>query len=886
VLTTKDYQFTNAAGGALFAAGNYSVDGQPATTPPTGNGIVINGGASSLIVVTATDTTAPNKVGNLTVENYGQVQVGNGVSLSVTGNLDLDVPAGVAGLQIQNASAVNLTNTAGATVDAGAGSVQLTGGTLNSTGDLTLLSGTVSGNGTLSAGVTHAATVLHLDGAAISASGGTLNVTAQSIVHDRAASGGTAGTLQAAANSGLIVTTPAGSGIDGGASTNGFVLNAGGANSIVQLNTSSLNNARVSAGSGVVQLARSMTISNITIDAGGSLAGTNAATVSMAGTLTNNGSLTATNGTSLAIPDDGSLLLTGTGVLNIQGATFGGPSDTVLTNDLTHTIAFTGNVQGILGADGNGNGPTVTNNGTIVAMGGQATGTVAAKTGAGSFVNNGTMRGYQATLTLTAGTFDNEGVFDAGQTSFDSNGYIPPQAGANQVAIERATEDLTASVDGADAALNNVGIDVNLGVLRSESPRQQFTIYPSVGTTAQISSSTILADYGGILTLTGTPGQPYELYGTTVIAREANSAVRLDNIDITAGTLMVENGGTITELDNLSLDEVNNAAALTTPAGKTLTLSEVTCNVGGSISVNGTLLLDGTTPIGGTPYVASGSDVLGGNVTINKNGLLQIIDQARIAANFTINGTVRLAAGELLTIAQTSNNTSLDDSCNNPGTFSIAKGGGLVVTNPKMTNTGSVDNQGTITAATYQQVAGTTTVHGAGIVAGDLLLEGGLLTGDGEVTGAVAQTAGTFEPGVTIGTFTVGNGYSLSGGVLYIDIASLTSFDQIDVLGGNISLVNAGDITLDLSGVPANDPLFSMQLVGFQIFGFDPGQTTITDTGVDFTVADGGPLTYVGFDTATGTAYLANTSVPEPGCLVLAPVLSGLALKRRRNNRE
>jgi len=222
---------------------------------------------------------------------------------------------------------------------------------------------------------------------------------------------------------------------------------------------------------------------------------------------------------------------------------------------------------------------------------------------------------------------------------------------------------------------------------------------------------------------------------------------------------------------------------------------------------------------------------------------------------------------------------TLANNWTNPGTVTLATDGALTVANPLMKNTGMVDNQGTITVATYEQAAGTTWVHNTGNIQGNLNLTGGVLKGDGTVSGMVTQTGGTLEPGNSPGIFHIGNGYSLTNGTLDIEVASLTLYDQVAMLGGNVTLGPAGQITIDLSEVPANDPMFSMQRVGFDIIEIGAGQTITTQT-ITFNVIDGGPLHYESFDNSTGTVYLAQ--VPEPTVTTLVAAVGGLTLLRRR----
>jgi hypothetical protein len=106
----------------------------------------------------------------------------------------------------------------------------------------------------------------------------------------------------------------------------------------------------------------------------------------------------------------------------------------------------------------------------------------------------------------------------------------------------------------------------------------------------------------------------------------------------------------------------------------------------------------------------------------------------------------------------------------------------------------------TVAPGSYIQPSGETVVNGV-LSAGSadavaIVLEGGLLAGTGSIVGKVTQTGGILNPGNSPGTLTLSN-YELSGGVLEIELASLTSFDTLVVedtatIAGTLRLISLG----------------------------------------------------------------------------------------------
>lgn len=120
-----------------------------------------------------------------------------------------------------------------------------------------------------------------------------------------------------------------------------------------------------------------------------------------------------------------------------------------------------------------------------------------------------------------------------------------------------------------------------------------------------------------------------------------------------------------------------------------------------------------------------------------------------------------------------------------------------------------VKDNGSLSLGEFNQTAGLTKVDNSTVYVNNFVLEGGTLDGTGGIIkGIVVQTGGTFNPGSDPSNFTISGNYTLSSGKLMIDIAGISSFDQL-MVGGNTSLTG-GTLSLDfINGfVPANGDTF------------------------------------------------------------------------------
>lgn len=226
----------------------------------------------------------------------------------------------------------------------------------------------------------------------------------------------------------------------------------------------------------------------------------------------------------------------------------------------------------------------------------------------------------------------------------------------------------------------------------------------------------------------------------------------------------------------------DSIAGLLINAGNALSIS------GGSLAVSGTSSDDGTLSLSGGTYANNGTlniaglfNLLGGTFTgagaINING-----GTLSVPSNSTVNwiATGPMANSGTMSLA----NQTISNAITNSGTFN--SGGGLTFSQ-RFTNLGAFNaNSGMSTFSNgLTQNAGDLVLNG-GNVTGNLALNGGKLKGTGTVTGDVTVGAATLAPGFSPGTLNIVGNLTLSpSSTTAIELWGTTSglFDVINVSG-------------------------------------------------------------------------------------------------------
>ena len=265
----------------------------------------------------------------------------------------------------------------------------------------------------------------------------------------------------------------------------------------------------------------------------------------------------------------------------------------------------------------------------------------------------------------------------------------------------------------------------------------------------------------------------------------------------------LENEGTLTLKDNADLYNydgyetnglVNDSGATVSYTGSTTSQTatvNVTFSNAGTVSANkGILSLPdlsnlsgGGTLTGGTYNTAGGTLSLANSVTTNA---------ATVSLGATPSKILTGATNALSTLASNSGSLTLNQSLSTSASFSTS---------------GSVTVQsGTFSTHSFTQTAGTTTVVGGAILqansgSGNVAINGGTLTGTGQIKGNLLGTGKVTPVGTVAGPMTVVGAYNGSAGTLTIPISG-TSTAGIDygqlsatgaaTLGGTLTFATEG----------------------------------------------------------------------------------------------
>ncbi|MCF6445747.1 hypothetical protein [Nereida sp. MMG025] len=489
-------------------------------------------------------------------------------------------------LTVGNANLEALNNTGGI--------VDINGGTIDNittTGGTTDIGGTVTNGVTVSSGEVTLST-----GGSI---GGTLDNNATFNFND--------GDLGVVDNDGTFVLNN--SGTTDGAFDNGGTLASGGAG-----NTLTVTNGDFTTSGDIDTTAGDITIvaDTINIDAGATFDGTD----DLDGSVILNGAINNAADIDITGPFSLTDTLTNTGTLDVTGALTSGSA--LLDNDGgTLTVGTGGTVMGSGGLTNQNGGTltvenggqvndTVTNtatlnltDGTIDTLDNNTGGTVNVNGGtiSSSATNEGTLDIQTGTLTVGTGT---------GTITNEANGTL---------IIGDGTQ-LAGSVDNQTDGTVDLQGDVTGDVANAADGTVDVSTTSTINGLVNNSGEMNIAD-GTDLTVDGT------------FTNQANADLNLAG-DITT-TTVTNNGDLVLTDSAASIDgALTSGGNVTTMAGQTLTVTDLTTIVGGTLTNDGTLVGDITVNSGGT-LASSGTSVFGdGTQTLTNNG----------SANFDLNGTV------------------------------------------------------------------------------------------------------------------------------------------------------------------------------------------------------------------------------------------------------
>jgi len=497
-------------------------------------------------------------------------------------------------------------------------------------------------------------------------------------------------------------------------------------------------------------------------------------------------------------------------------------------------------------------GGTLTNSGSIVDVTGNST------VEAGAVVNSGSISVHAVTA---SGNFTNEG-----------NGVVSPQflsVGGNLINQGTIQPANSSQLTVTNVLINSGTFDLG---------------YYSSASVGSLNNSGSISE-GGVLTVQGN----------------------------------ASNSGLISESYMFEPDQSFNVNGTFTNSGF-VTLEGLHLGIGGlsasSIVNSGTIDVDGNAPLSAGSIINSGSIATG-------------VPYGIPGSSISVSGTFTNQADGSLSLG------SMRDSAyigyiNNAGAISVANGavvnvlGGANATAtalPGFLNSGTVliSSGGLITTPlTYAQTSGQTTVDGTLQINGGIAnFAGGAIYGNGGTIQANVVSNAAFNIGdmpMTVGTMAIMGNYTQGGnGSLYVDIASLTQYDQLNVSGRttlngllSVDLLNGyipqiGNM-FDIVNFSSSSGTFSMVLglpINNQehfVLEYNPNNLTLdVASGPDLQANSGhwsgsGDVYYEPYvsdaSQAANQAYELGSapagSVPEPGSLLLlSSGIAGIAALRR-----
>lgn len=859
---SADSIFTNAAAGVMFVDGKAEIldtslltnagaltlqgggDFAGGTTITNTGTIALTGGTlKTLATIHNAGGTVRNEAGTTLIVDTATV---DGGTVTIRGTLELDGASLIENGTLNNSGAVNVkgmaefaheavfNNSTGTikvlangwlTIDQGSSVDNRGAVTVDASGKLTVNGATIAGGAALVLSGTPV-----LNAGASEASGDTLVVIAPSGIGTVTNNGELDLTGSAVLSSGIL--------------KNNATLEASGTGNVLYNET--VTNA------GTIEV---LAGGALAIDQGSTVANTGNVTVDATGKLTVNGASISGAGT---VTDNGEIDLTGNAVLS------GG----ILNNNAAFKVSGTGNAL---------HDETVTNTGTIEVL---ASGALTIDQGStvdnasGNFIVDGNALLTLDDATISGGAIKGAGAIDVTGTSKIDGGAtvsIGTIIADAMLTLDGVTISGTAITDNSTIALASTVKLQDGATIKGASAASRGAITNN-GTLEIAGAATLLND---VLTNTGhvikvDDGQTLALSGTEI------SGGTIDNF---SGAL----GGTIDVTDNSKIggNATLNKGAVTVENGVTLTLDDATV-AGTTIANGGTVKVDASKKL-----TLSGANLSGGTLTVS--GSLASSGTSGITnASITNSGLIEAIGGLLTLSASTSaaianggtlqaNGAELDinhQAVTNTGTLGAINDGTLKLIGMTVTNTG-----GTVSVETGStlDLAGATIDGGTVTIAGTLESAGTSAINDADInnTGTITVTSGTLtiDPAV-IHTITNHNLIQASGGVLDIigDLIVNTA-DIKSINGGTLKLTTvtitntSGTIAVDgtsklyLSDVSINDGSLSNAGNLHGVAGLNTVSAAVTNTGT-IEVQDG-TLNLAGGLSGAGTVVIDDGATLE-----------------------
>jgi len=528
----------------------------------------------------------------------------------------------------------------------------------------------------------------------------------------------------------------------------------------------------------------------------------------------------------------------GTGTTWVGGVVPTGADDVCVESNHAVTVS-TGNQAA--------NSLTVTSSAVFTISGGTLTLSANSSIGMGGYAHSsGTLTGT-GNVTVSGATEWSGGTI-SGASAFNPNGGLTISGGTsltngrtlNNNAMTTQTATLNTG-SGTGATINNNGTWDLQGDFTFLGGFGGTNIFNNAGTftksggagsgtaagafnntgTANANSGTLLLQGGGTSTGAFNVAATLNFSSGT---HELNSGVTVSGAGTTtfsSGTVNFNAGSNITTAAAITGGTMNATANLTLP---TLTISGGTLGGTGNVTVSGATAWSGGTITGASAFNPDGGLTISGGTnltngrTLNNNAMTTqtatLNTGSGTGATINNNGTWDLQGD--FTFLGGFGGTNI---FNNAGTFTKSGGAGSGTAAGAFNNTGTVNaNSGTLTFNTaFTQTAGSTTLSGGNIGGGIIFnFQGGLLAGNGTVTGTINQTGGTVGPGLSAGVLNASADFTqTAGGTAQIELAgtggpgAANGHDQINA-GGNATVDGTWNVVLINGYMPAIGDSFTV----------------------------------------------------------------------------
>jgi hypothetical protein len=849
----------------IKTTGSWSLGSNWSTgSPPTSsqNAVITNSGAAVSEDINAT-------IQNLTIGSGDSLGINNGISLTIkgstisnSGNFSInsggngtDLIIGNSNTTLTGTGTLTLSNNSQNFIFGSAGADKLTNqSTIQGSGNIGNGQMTLANSGTIDANAGAGQNAL-----IIRTSGGTANT----------------GTLEATSGSNLILE-----GASGGNFTNtSGTITAVGSGSTVQLN----NGVTITGGmlttssGGLIFTPNNAILSGLTLSTGSNYQINNAASTTLVGTITNNGTMTlASGGNATNLDINGNVTLNGKGAVamsnNSQNFIVGTTSSAVLTNN--STIKGAGNI----GEAGMGlvNGKT----GSIIANAGAGQNVLNIQPDTKNFTNNGTVEAVSGSvldIITTGGSFTN---FSSATSTLTGGSYIANNAtiefpagsngivtGAANITLSGASAEIFSTTANTNALANfntiaaggSFTINSGANFTTAGNFTNNGTLTVGSGSSLVVNLADSLTNFNGTThTLTGgsyLDSGVLQFKGANIRAIAANTSLTMSG----ASAKIEDQTGAANGLTNFATNNGTFGIASGfnfTTAGNFTNNGILSVGSGTKFTVN---LANSLTNFNNTTHTLTGG-------TYGITGTLQFNNASIVtnAANITLTGTTSQ-------IVNQSNANALANFATNNGSFALAG-------KRSLSTAGNFTNAGTLTINTgstftvggpgiFNQSGGKTTDSGILSASGGINLNGGSLFGTGSITGALkSSSAAAVSPGAsstTAGILKETGAYTQNSGILDINVNGKTAGTQYDQFNPTMATLSG---TLNITRLSSFIPAIGTT---FKIMNFSSKTGTFsTVNGTAINASEHFAVTYQPTDVLlTVVAGAASTVQPESNVL-------------------